>query len=155
MEDFTGKQSGGIRVALADLMVLGCCAAIERPSADAGVGVTVQYTLGRRDPTQELADIEMVTWLKAAVDGFRNYVDDRNSQIAQGVSPEQSFLDEAELLAPTAPEWVVLVGGLRVMGANYNGSSNGVFTDRVGVLSNDFFTVLTSMSMNGSRTYRR
>jgi len=93
----------------------------------------------------KLTDIEMFTWLKPVIDGFRNYVDDQYGQIAQGVSPEEMFLDKAQLLALTAPEWVALVGGLRVMGANHDGSSHGVFTDRVGALSNDFFTVLTSM----------
>jgi catalase-peroxidase len=79
------------------------------------------------------------------LDGFRNYVDDRIAEIAQGVAPEEMFLDKAQLLALTAPEWVALVGELRAMGANYDGSAHGIFTDRVGVLTNDFFTVLTSM----------
>ena len=145
MKNFNGKQSGAIKVSLADLIVLGGCAAIEKAAADAGVGVMVPFTPGRRDTTQDLTDIEMFTWLKPVGDGFRNYVDDQFDQIAQGVSPEEMFLDKAQLLALTAPEWVALVGGLRVLGANHDGSSHGVFTDRVGVLSNDFFTVLTSM----------
>jgi catalase-peroxidase len=87
----------------------------------------------------------MFTWLKPIADGFRNYVDDQFAEIAQGVAPEEMFLDKAQLLALTAPEWVALVGGLRAMGANYDGSANGIFTDRIGVLTNDFFTVLTSM----------
>ena len=144
MGDFNGKQSGG-KVSLADLIVLGGCAAIEKAAVDAGAEVTVPFTPGRRDTTQDLTDIEMFTWLKPVVDGFRNYVDDQFGQIAQGVSPEEMFLDKAQLLALTAPEWVALVGGLRVMGANHDSSLHGVFTDRVGVLSNDFFTVLTSM----------
>ena len=145
MADFNGKQTGGIKASLADLIVLGGCAAIEKAAADAGVEVTVPFTPGRRDTTQDLTDVEMFTWLKPVVDGFRNYVDDQFGQIAQGVSPEEMFLDKAQLLALTAPEWVALVGGLRVMGANHDSSLHGVFTDRVGVLSNDFFTVLTSM----------
>lgn len=145
MDDFNGKQSGGIKVALADLIVLGGCVAVEKAAADAGVQVSVPFTPGRRDTTQELTDIEMFTWLKPVVDGFRNYVDPSYGEIAPDVSPEQMFLDKAQLLALTAPEWVALAGGLRVLGANHDGSANGVFTDRVGVLSNDFFTVLTSM----------
>jgi catalase-peroxidase len=87
----------------------------------------------------------MFSWLKPVVDGFRNCVDDQFAGIAEGVAPEEMFLDKAQLLALTAPEWVALVGGLRAMGANHDGSANGIFTDRVGVLTNDFFTVLTSM----------
>jgi catalase-peroxidase len=87
----------------------------------------------------------MFDWLKPLVDGFRNYVDDRFTEISHDVLPEEMFLDKAQLLALTAPEWVALVGGLRAMGANYDGSANGIFTDRVGVLTNDFFTVVTSM----------
>jgi len=83
--------------------------------------------------------------LKPVADGFRNYVDDQFAQIAPNVAPEEMFLDKAQLLSLTVPEWVALVGGLRVLGANYDGSADGVFTDRVGVLSNDFFTTLTSM----------
>ena len=146
MAAFNGKQANGTGVSLADLIVLGGCAAIEKAASDAGVHVTVPFTPGRRDTTQELTDVEMSTWLKPVVDGFRNYVDVSYEQIAPDVSPEEMFLDKAQLLGLTAPEWVVLVGGLRVMGANHDRSSNGTFTDRVGVLSNDFFTVLTSMA---------
>ncbi|HSU22191.1 MAG TPA: catalase/peroxidase HPI [Variovorax sp.] len=145
MADFNGKQSGGLRVSLADLIVLGGCAAIEKAAADAGVPMSVPFTPGRRDTTQELTDIEMFDWLKPLVDGFRNYTDDQFAQIAPGVAPEEMFLDKAHLLALTAPEWAALVGGLRVMGANHDGSAHGVFTDRVGLLSNDFFRVLTSV----------
>ena len=145
MADFNGKQSGSLRVSLADLIVLGGCAAIEKAAADAGVQVSVPFTPGRRDTTQELTDIEMFDWLKPLVDGFRNYTDDQFAQIAPGVAPEEMFLDKAHLLALTAPEWAALVGGLRVMGANHDGSAHGVFTDRVGLLSNDFFRVLTSV----------
>ncbi len=145
MADFNGKQSGSLRVSLADLIVLGGCAAIEKAAADAGVPMSVPFTPGRRDTTQELTDIEMFDWLKPLVDGFRNYTDDQFAQIAPGVAPEEMFLDKAHLLALTAPEWAALVGGLRVMGANHDGSAHGVFTDRVGLLSNDFFRVLTSV----------
>ena len=144
-EEFNGKQTANKKVSLADLIVLGGCAAVEKAASDAGVQVSVPFTPGRRDTTQELTDIEMSDWLKPVVDGFRNYVDDQFAEIAQGVSPEEMFLDKAQLLTLTAPEWVALVGGLRAMGANYDGSAHGIFTDRVGVLTNDFFTVLTSM----------
>jgi catalase-peroxidase len=145
MTRFNQGQSGGKRVTLADLIVLGGCAAIEKAAAEAGVDIAVPFTPGRRDTTQELTDVEMFTWLKPVADGFRNYVDDQYDAIAQGVAPEQMFLDKARLLSLTAPEWVALVGGLRAMGANHDGAQHGIFTDRVGVLTNDFFTVLTSM----------
>jgi catalase-peroxidase len=145
LEEFNGKQTANKRVSLADLIVLGGCAAVEKGASDAGVQVSVPFTPGRRDTTQELTDIEMFDWLKPVVDGFRNYIDGQFSAISQGVAPEEMFLDKAQLLALTAPEWVALVGGLRAMGANYDGSANGIFTDRVGVLTNDFFTVVTSM----------
>ena len=143
MADFNGKL-GGMKVSLADLIVLGGCAAVEKAAADAGVAVLVPFTPGRRDTTQDLTDIEMFTWLKPVVDGFRNYVDDHFQSMTHDVSPEEMFLDKAQLLTLTAPEWVALVGGLRVLGANYDGSAHGIFTDRIGVLTNDFFTALTS-----------
>ena len=144
-EEFNGKQTGNVKVSLADLIVLGGCVAVEKAASDAGVQVSVPFTPGRRDTMQDLTDIEMFDWLKPVVDGFRNYIDDQFAEISQGVAPEEMFLDKAQLLALTAPEWVALVGGLRVMGANYDESAHGIFTDRVGVLTNDFFTVLTSM----------
>ena len=145
MEGFNGQQTGGRTVSLADLIVLGGCAALEKAAADAGVAIDVPFTPGRRDTTQELTDIEMFDWLKPVADGFRNYLDERFGEISQGVAPEEMFLDKAQLLSLTAPEWVALVGGLRAMNANHDASPHGIFTDRVGVLTNDFFTVLTSM----------
>ena len=146
MEDFNAMAGQGRKISLADLIVLGGCAAVEKAAMDAGVETAVPFTPGRRDTTQELTDIEMFDWLKPVVDGFRNYVDVDFDQITQGrVSPEQLFLDKANLLSLSAPEWVALVGGLRVLGANHDGSGHGVFTDRVGVLTNDFFTAVTSM----------
>jgi catalase-peroxidase len=144
-EGFNGKQTGKVKVSLADLIVLGGCAAVEKAASDAGLQVVVPFTAGRRDTTQQLTDIEMSNWLKPVVDGFRNYTDEKFAEISKGVAPEELFLDKAQLLTLTSPEWVALVGGLRVMGANYDGSSHGIFTDRVGTLTNDFFTVLTSM----------
>jgi catalase-peroxidase len=145
MMDFNAKQTGGKRLSLADLIVLGGCAALERATQDSGVAIEVPFTPGRRDTTQVLTDHEMFTWLKPVADGFRNYLDDEFEDISQGVSPEEMFLDKAQLLSLTAPEWVALVGGLRVMNANHDSSLHGVFTDRAGVLTNDFFTVLISM----------
>jgi catalase-peroxidase len=142
---FNSKQTGGKKVSLADLIVLGGCAALEKAAAEASVVITIPFTPGRRDTTQELTDIEMFEWLKPVADGFRNYLDEQIEEISQGVAPEEMFLDKAQLLSLTAPEWVALVGGLRAMNANYDSSGHGVFTDRVGVLTNDFFTVLTSM----------
>ena len=145
MDKFNGEQSGNKKVSLADLIVLGGCAALEKAAAAAGVETQVPFTPGRRDTTQELTDIEMFTWLKPVADGFRNYLDEGFDTISRGVAPEEMFLDKAQLLSLTSPEWVALVGGLRAMNANHDGSDHGIFTDRVGVLTNDFFTVLTSM----------
>jgi catalase-peroxidase len=145
MEAFNGKQMDGKKISLADLIVLGGCAALEKAAADAGLKIAVPFTPGRRDTTQELTDIEMFEWLKPVADGFRNYLDEGFEEIAHGVAPEEMFLDKARLLSLTAPEWVAMVGGLKAMNANHDGSAHGIFTDRVGVLTNDFFTVLTSM----------
>ncbi|MBO0358523.1 catalase/peroxidase HPI [Hymenobacter sp. BT186] len=146
-EKFNGQAAGGKQVSLADLIVLGGCAALEKAAADAGTPTEVPFTPGRRDTTQELTDIEMFTWLKPVADGFRNYLDAGFNEMAQGVAPEEMFLDKAHLLSLTAPEWTALVGGLRAMNANHDGSKHGVFTDREGVLTNDFFTVLTSTDL--------
>ncbi|WP_170867481.1 MULTISPECIES: catalase/peroxidase HPI [unclassified Methylobacterium] len=144
---FNGR-GGGRRVSLADLIVLGGCAAVEKALADAGHAIAVPFTPGRVDTRQDLTDIEMFTWLKPVVDGFRNYVADDYAAVTSGrVSPEELFLDKAYLLSLTAPEWVALVGGLRALGANHDGSPHGIFTDRVGVLSNDFFVNLTSVDL--------
>jgi catalase-peroxidase len=149
---FNGKQTAGRKVSLADLIVLGGCAALEKAALDAGVQIDVPFTPGRRDTTQELTDIEMFEWLKPVADGFRNYLDEGFEEISQGVAPEEMFLDKAQLLSLTAPEWVALVGGLKAMNANYDSSRHGIFTDRVGVLTNDFFTVLTSMNYEWKKT---
>ena len=150
--NFDGQSSGGKKVSLADLVVLGGCAALDKAAADAGVDIKVPFTPGRRDTTQALTDKEMFEWLKPVADGFRNYLDDEFDDIAQGLSPEQMFLDKAQLLSLTSPEWVALVGGLRAMNANHDGYRHGIFTDRVGVLTNDFFNVLTSMDYDWKKT---
>ncbi len=147
MSDFNGKQGSGKMISLADLIVLGGCVAVERAASDAGVDTDVPFTPGRVDTTQELTDIEMFEWLKPVVDGFRNFVADDFKQISQGVAPEEFFLDKANLMKLSAPEWTVLTGGLRVLNANHDGSDHGVFTDRVGVLSTDFFVNITDTAL--------
>ncbi|MEH1975259.1 MAG: catalase/peroxidase HPI [Nostoc sp.] len=140
--DFNGAQSGNKKISMADLIVLGGCAAIEKAAQDAGFSVAVPFTPGRMDTTQELTDVEMFNWLKPVSDGFRNY---HNEAVGYKVKPEHIFLDRAQLLTLTAPEWTVLVGGLRALDQNWDHSKHGSFTDRPGVLTNDFFCVLTSM----------
>ncbi len=140
--DFNKAQSGNKRVSLADLIVLGGCAAVEKAAKDAGVETSVPFTPGRVDATQEQTDVESFDWLQPVSDGFRNY---HNTAIRFDVAPERLFLDRADLLTLTAPEWTVLVGGLRVLDQNFDHSKHGVFTDRPGVLTNDFFTTLCSM----------
>ena len=144
MEEFNASSSAA-KVSLADLIVLGGCVAVAQAAQAAGEEVEVPFTPGRVDATDEQTDIAQFQWLAPVVDGFRNFVMDDYATVAPKVSPEQMFLDRASLLSLSAPEWVVLTGGLRVLGCNHDGSSDGVFTDRVGVLSTDFFENLTSM----------
>src|ERR1019366_3806169 len=126
MSNFNGNQAAGKKISLADLIVLGGCAAVERAARESGVEATVPFTPGRVDTTQQLTDVEMFEWLKPVVDGFRNYTDERFGQISQGVSPEEFFLDKANLMKLSAPEWTVLTGGLRVLNANHDGSDVGI-----------------------------
>ncbi|BAY81947.1 catalase/peroxidase HPI [Calothrix parasitica NIES-267] len=140
--EFNGNQSGSKKISIADLIVLGGCAAVEKAAKDAGVDVSVPFTTGRMDTTQEMTDVESFEWLKPVSDGFRNY---HNEAVGYKVKAERIFLDRAQLLTLTAPEWTVLVGGLRALDQNWDGSKHGIFTDRPGVLTNDFFRVLTSM----------
>ena len=139
---FNNAQSGGKRVSMADLIVLGGCAALAQAANDAGIEIMVPFVPGRMDTIEELTDGESFEWLKPAVDGFRNYV---NEEVSYNVAHEHLFLDKAALLSLSAPEWTALAGGLKVLGINYDGSKHGIFTDRPGVLTNDFFKVLTSM----------
>jgi len=129
------KEQFGI--SLADTIVLGGAAAVEKAAADAGVPITVEVSTGRGDATQEQTDVESVGYLNPIIDGFRNYVG-KGSKLPI----EYALVDRANLLGVTAPEMTVLLGGLRVLGANHGGSTDGVFTDRVGTLSNDFFVNL-------------
>jgi catalase-peroxidase len=137
---FNGSQSGNVRVSLADLIVLGGCVAIEKAAADAGHTVTVPFAPGRTDASQEQTDEESFVPLEPTFDGFRNYVAKGHSMVA-----EQLLLERARLLTLTAPEVTVLVGGMRVLGANADQSDTGVFTDRPGSLTNDFFVNLLDM----------
>jgi catalase-peroxidase len=139
------KADFGKSVSLADLIVIGGAAAVEKAAADAGHDVSVPVTLGRGDATQEMTDVESVGMLEPQADGFRNY------QKAQyTVSPEELLVDKAQLLTLTAPEMTALVGGLRVLGANHGSSAHGVFTDRVGQLSSDFFVNVLDMGTTWS-----
>ena len=140
-KEFNAKQSGGKAVSLADLIVLGGCAAIEQAAHNAGHAVSVPFSPGRTDATQELTDTESFAVLEPAADGFRNY-----QKTAFTVSAEELLLDRAQLLTLTAPEMTVLIGGLRVLNTNADGSTHGVLTKRVDTLSNDFFVNLLDMS---------
>jgi catalase-peroxidase len=137
---FNAAQSGGKKVSLADLIVLGGVAAIEKAAKDAGHAVTVPFTPGRTDATAEQTDASSFSELEPKADAFRNY---QKAKFA--VSSEAMMIDRAQLLTLTAPEMTVLVGGLRVLGANYGGMPHGVFTDRPGQLTNDFFVNLLDM----------
>ncbi len=134
---FNGEQSGGKMVSLADVIVLGGCAGIEKAAKDAGHDVKVPFTPGRTDASQEQTEIESFGYLEPAADGFRNY---KQSQYT--AAAEDMLVDKAQLLTLTAPEMTVLVGGMRVLNTNFDQSKHGVFTDRPGVLTNDFFVNL-------------
>jgi catalase-peroxidase len=139
--DFDRAQSGGKRVSLADLIVLGGCAAIEQAAQKAGVDVVVPFAPGRTDASQEQTDVASFSVLEPRADGFRNWV-----RAGVELSPATLLVDRAYMLGLTAKELTVLVGGLRVLGANHRGSRCGVFTDRAGTLTNDFFVNLLDMS---------
>jgi catalase-peroxidase len=139
--EFNRAQSGGKRVSLADLIVLGGCAAIEQAAKKAGHDVAVPFTPGRMDATQEQTDAESFAVLEPVADGFRNYLKTKFTLPA-----EQMLVDRAQLLTLTAPEMTVLVGGLRVLNANHGKSQHGVFTSRPETLTNDFFVNLLDMA---------
>jgi catalase-peroxidase len=148
-EDFNGSPGGGKRVSLADLIVLGGSAAVERAAKDAGFDVTVPFAPGRTDAAQEQTDVEAFAVLEPRADGFRNYL-----RAGEKLSPETLLVDRAYLLNLSAPEMTVLVGGMRALNANAGGTALGVFTDRPGTLTNDFFVNLLDMgtvwSVSGS-----
>ena len=138
--DFNNGQSGNKRVSLADLIVLGGCAAVEKAAKDGGHDVKVPFTPGRMDASQDQTDAESFAPLEPTADGFRNYYTGE-----QLMMPEESLIDRAQLLTLTAPEMTVLIGGLRVLGANAGRSKHGVFTKTPGTLTNDFFVNLLDM----------
>jgi catalase-peroxidase len=141
------QKEAGKKVSLADLIVLGGNAAVEKAAKDAGVDVKVSFTPGRMDASQEQTDADSFAPLEPRADGFRNYT---NGKKLQFMAPEEALVDRAQLLTLTAPEMTVLVGGLRVLGANAGGSKHGVFTAKPGTLTNDFFVNLLDMSTDWS-----
>ncbi|MBV8147470.1 MAG: catalase/peroxidase HPI [Candidatus Eremiobacteraeota bacterium] len=141
-KEFNASLSGGKKVSLADVIVLGGCAAIEQAAKSAGHDVKMRFSPGRTDATQENTDLRSFAVLEPPADGFRNYLGRQNSR-----SPEQRLVDRAQLLTLTAPEMTALVGGMRVLGANAGGSKHGVFTKRPGSLTNDFFSNLLDMTI--------
>ena len=140
--EFNSSQSGGKKVSLADLIVLGGSAAIEKAARDAGVDANVPFAPGRTDASQEQTDVQSFAPLEPRYDGFRNYT---NSGKLKFMQPEEALVDRAQLLTLTGPEMTVLLGGLRVLGANVGDSKHGVFTRRPGTLTNDFFVNLLDM----------
>ncbi|TNF06489.1 MAG: catalase/peroxidase HPI, partial [Gammaproteobacteria bacterium] len=140
-KDFNGAQTGGKKISLADLIVLGGAAGVEKAAKDAGQKITVPFHPGRTDASQEQTDVASFAYLEPAADGFRNYYG-MNSRL----SPAEMLVDKADLLNLTVPEMTVLVGGMRALDANAGGSKQGVFTDKPGTLSNDFFVNLLDMS---------
>jgi catalase-peroxidase len=136
-QDFNAALSGGKKVSLADVIVLGGCAAVEQAAKNGGVDITVPFRPGRTDTTQELTDVEAFAVLEPRADGFRNYV-----RAGEKLPLETLLVDKANLLTLTAPEMTVLVGGLRVLDVNSAQAKHGVFTDRPEILTNDFFVNL-------------
>jgi catalase-peroxidase len=146
-EEFNRDQSGKKKVSLADLIVLGGCAAVERAANNAGSKLKVPFTPGRTDASPEQTDVEAFGVLEPKADGFRNY-----QKAKYAVSAEELLLDRAQLLTLTAPEMTVLMGGMRVLDANYDNSGHGVFTDRPETLTNDFFVNLLDMGVEWKPT---
>jgi catalase-peroxidase len=140
-KEFNEAQTGSKKVSMADLIVLAGSAAIERAAKEAGHNVIVSFAPGRTDASQSQTDVESMKYLEPAADGFRNYLQKKFS-----VSTESLLIDKAQLLTLTAPELTVLIGGMRALNANFDGSQHGIFTDRPGVLTNDFFVNLLDMS---------
>jgi catalase-peroxidase len=138
--EFNDSQTGGKKVSLADLIVLGGCAAVEQAAKQAGVGVPVPFSPGRTDASQEMTDVDAFAVLEPSADGFRNYFRSGDKR-----RPEELLVDRASLLSLTAPEMTVLVGGMRALNANFGQSPHGVFTDRPETLTNDFFVNLLDM----------
>ncbi|WP_020404100.1 catalase/peroxidase HPI [Gracilimonas tropica] len=145
--EFNEAQSGDKKVSIADLIVLGGVAAIEKAAKDAGHEVSVPFTPGRTDATQEQTDVESFAWLEPPADGFRNYYNAKHR-----TSPEEMLVDKAQLMTLTPPEMTVLLGGMRVLDTNYDGSKKGVFTDKPGTLTNDYFKNLLDLNTTWQAT---
>ena len=141
-KEFNGAQPGGKKVSLADLIVLGGCAGVEKAAKDGGHPVNVPFTGGRADASQEQTDVESFAVLEPAADGFRNYFKPKHV-----VAAEEMLIDKAQLLTLTAPEMTVLLGGMRVLNTNFDQSQHGVFTNRPGALTNDFFVNLLDLGI--------
>ncbi len=139
-QDFNLSHAGGTQISLADLIVLGGCAAVERAAKNAGYDITVPFAPGRTDASQEQTDVESFAVLEPKADGFRNYL-----RAGEKLSPETLLLDRANLLTLTAPEMTVLIGGMRVLDTGFKRSPHGVFTHRPETLTNDFFVNLLHM----------
>ncbi len=139
-QDFNSSQSGGVTVSLADLIVLAGAAAVEKAAKDAGHDITVPFTPGRTDASQEQTDVESFAVLEPRADGFRNYL-----RPGEKLPAEALLVERAYMLNLTAPELTVLIGGLRALNANFGQTAHGVFTDRPEVLTNDFFVNLLDM----------
>ncbi|GAA4645280.1 catalase/peroxidase HPI [Pontixanthobacter gangjinensis] len=148
-QDFNNSQSGDKKVSMADMIVLGGCAGIERAARKAGQDITVPFTPGRTDASQEQTDVEAFEPLEPNADGFRNYFRNRDHISA---SAEEMLIDRAQLLSLTAPEMTVLLGGMRALNANYDGSEKGIFTDRPETLSNDYFKNILDMNTTWKAT---
>ncbi|WP_127140174.1 catalase/peroxidase HPI [Flagellimonas marinaquae] len=146
-QGFNDEQSGSKKVSMADLVVLGGVVGIEKAAKDAGYDVTVPFTPGRTDASADQTDVESFEWLRPQADGFRNYFAPNFE-----TTPETMLVDKAELLTLTAPEMTVLLGGLRTININFDGSDHGVFTDKPGTLSNDFFVNLLDMATQWEAT---
>ncbi|HML02018.1 MAG TPA: catalase/peroxidase HPI [Candidatus Bathyarchaeia archaeon] len=146
-KEFNSAQSGGKKVSIADLIVLGGCAGVEQAAKRAGHDVTVPFTPGRTDASQEQTDVESFAVLEPIADGFRNY-----QKTKYAVSAEELLVDRAQLLTLTAPEMTVLIGGMRVLNANFGQSQHGIFTKRLETLANDFFVNLLDMSTTWKAT---
>ena len=145
--DFNSKASGGKKISMADLIVLGGAAAIEKAASDAGHKVKVPFTPGRTDASQEMTDVASFALLEPHADAFRNYYSDKSYS-----TPTKMLVEKADLLTLTVPEMTALVGGMRALGANSGGAAHGVFTDKPGQLSNDFFVNLLDMSTTWTKS---
>jgi catalase-peroxidase len=147
LEKIQSSFNGKTQISMADLIVLAGCAAVEKAAKDAGVSIEVPFTPGRTDATQDQTDVDSFAVLEPTFDGFRNYL--RPGHLA---TTEQLLVEKASLLTLSAPETTVLVGGMRALGANYQGSKHGVFTSRPGVLTNDFFVNVLDIETKWTET---